>query len=520
MAYESPRLLGVNGPSQFFSNPTNKEETNNQMLGKEQFRRLRELKALGASKLKVSEELNLSYRTVDNWWNRDESYFDEFERRHEFMLDNYRQYMVEILKVCPQINNTVLLRRVKDEFADFDTPATTFFRYVKRLREQTGLTKPARKFQVREVTEPGYEGQADFGQYVMKTEHGRNVRIYFFCMTLSYSRMKFAYFSVEPFTAKTTVDAHVEAFRYFGGRPQMIVYDQDKTMVVSENLGDVVFVKEFEDFIKETGFTIYLCKGYDPSTKGKVEKTVDFVKHQFLDGRIYYGIDRLNCEFLDWLDRDGNGMVNDATKKAPRELFRKEYPKLQKYYEKRNDDVAVHTVKHDGVTYQGNVYKLPASLVTEGDRVRIEKHGDELLFYLASTNDLLCRHAIASGVGNVIAIEGGEPKETTVEEVLLKDFAEYPDAVAFIKRMREQKPRYVYPQCRKLQHIRKFYTDAKIAEGMAYCVKADVCTVFELCSWLLMDVGEDIARKHVPASTFRHYKDRAEEIRKGAINNG
>ena len=51
-----------------------------------------------------------------------------------------------------------------------------------------------------------------------------------------------------------------------------------------KNMGDVIFVKEFDDFTKETGFTIYLCKGYDPSTKGKVEKTVDYVKHQFLDG--------------------------------------------------------------------------------------------------------------------------------------------------------------------------------------------------------------------------------------------
>lgn len=128
----------------------------------------------------------------------------------------------------------------------------------------------------------------------MKTAYKRNVRIYFFCMTLLYSRMKFAYFSVDPFDAKTTINAHIAAFRYFGGRTQMIVYNQDKTMVVSENMGDVIFVKEFEDFIKETGFTIYLCKGYDPSTKGKVEKTVDYVKHQFLDGRIYYGLDKLN----------------------------------------------------------------------------------------------------------------------------------------------------------------------------------------------------------------------------------
>lgn len=221
------------------------------------------------------------------------------------------------MKISPQINNTVLYKRIKDDFSEFDVQSSSFFKYVKEVREQTGLIKPKRKFQIREVTEPGYEAQVDFGQYVMRTEYKKNVRVYFFCMTLSFSRMKFAYFSVDPFDIKKTIDAHISAFKYFGGRPQMIVYDQDKTMVVSENLGEVIFVKEFEDSIKETGFPIYLCKGYDPSTKGKIEKTVDYIKHQFLDGRIYYGIDRLTQEFIGWLDRDGNGMIREITKKPP-----------------------------------------------------------------------------------------------------------------------------------------------------------------------------------------------------------
>lgn len=48
-----------------------------------------------------------------------------------------------------------------------------------------------------------------------------------------------------------------------------------------KNMGDVIFVKEFEDFTKETGFTIYLCKGYDPSTKGKVEKQLIMLSINF-----------------------------------------------------------------------------------------------------------------------------------------------------------------------------------------------------------------------------------------------
>ena len=48
----------------------------------------------------------------------------------------------------------------------------------------------------------------DFGQFKMKDMFDRNSRMYFFCMVLSYSRMRFVYFSREPFRTKTAVDAH------------------------------------------------------------------------------------------------------------------------------------------------------------------------------------------------------------------------------------------------------------------------------------------------------------------------
>ncbi len=490
------------------------------MLGIEQFKKLQELKELGLSKLKVSEKLNLSYKTVWNWWDKDEDFFNTFQKEHEFILDNYRQYIIEILKICPQINNMVLLNRIQEDFPDFEIPPSTFFRYVKKVREQTGLIKPPRKFILREQTEPGYEAQVDFGQYVMQTAYKRNVRIYFFCMTLSYSRMKFAYFSVDPFDAKATIDAHIAAFRYFGGRTQMIMYDQDKTMVVSENLGEVIFVKEYEEFIKDTGFSIYLCKGYDPSTKGKVEKTVDCVKHQFLDGRIYYGLDRLNQEFIDWLNHDGNGMINDTTKKSPRELFKKEYPKLQKYYEKKNDEIVVHAVYHDTVEYRDNLYKLPTGQINESDRIRIERHDDFLIFYLASTNVLLCKHRLVSGIGNIISLDIEVKDEPTIEEVLLTEYKDSESATKFLKRLREQKPRYVFAQCRKIGSLKKFYSRKVLIKGMEYCITKDTCTAFELCSWLLMEIGENIAKKYLPTHTFRHYKNRAEEIRKEMIECG
>jgi len=81
--------------------------------------------------------------------------------------------------MCPQINNSLLLKRLKTEFTDFSIPTATFYRYIKKLREQTGYLKPRRTEAIRDEVNPGYEGQVDFGQYTMKSMYGNNIRVYF-----------------------------------------------------------------------------------------------------------------------------------------------------------------------------------------------------------------------------------------------------------------------------------------------------------------------------------------------------
>lgn len=159
-------------------------------------------------------------------------------------------------------------------------------------------------------------------------------------------------------------------------------------------------------------------------------------------------------------------MINDTTKKFPRDLFKKEYPKLQKYYEKKNDEIVVHSVYHDIVEYRDNLYKLPAGQINEGDRIRIERHDDFLIFYLASTSELLCKHRLVSGVGNIIPLDIEPKEEPTIEEVLLTEYKESESAIKYLKRLRKQKPRYVFAQCRKIGSLKKFYSRKVLIKGI------------------------------------------------------
>ena len=487
------------------------------MISIETYRAIQKHKDYGASMLKTSQIMKLSYNTVYKWWNLTEDDFNAFQSEHEFLLDNYRQYFIEQLKITPQMNNTLLYKRLKTDFEDIEIPISTFHRYIKNLREQTGLIKPQRQTGLRKEPDPGYEAQVDYGQYVIKSMYGNNVRVYFFCMVLSYSRMKFVYFSPEPFDADKTIDAHMHAFRYFGGRPQMIVYDQDRCFCVSENFGDIIFVKEFEDFIRKTGFTIYLCRGRDPQTKGRIENVVNVVKRDFLDGRIYYGCDELNMSCLKWLDGFGNGQVNERTKKIPRDMFRNEYLKLQHVYERKNENVVVASSDKNVVEFKENFYEIPHGKVSSEDRVRIEKRGGMILSYHALTNDLLCKYIVPGGEGNMMTL----PKKEhilSIEEELLLDYQKHPIAKEFFTKLRKQSPRYVYPQCNRIRRLQKYYTEEQIIDGFEFCVRGDICSVKELCSYFIYRYGEEKAKQYISVHTYRHYSERADEIREVMMN--
>jgi hypothetical protein len=62
--------------------------------------------------------------------------------------------------------------------------------------------------------------------------HGTPKRIYAFVMVLGYSRMIYVEFT-EDEKLDTFISCHLRVFEYFGGRPEVVLYDNMETMVSS-----------------------------------------------------------------------------------------------------------------------------------------------------------------------------------------------------------------------------------------------------------------------------------------------
>ena len=168
------------------------------------------------------------------------------------------------------------------------------------------------KATVRFETMPGKQGQMDWGFFEEHTvyEDGKWKKLYCFLMVLGCSRMRYIEF-VTDMSTNTLIRCHQNAFRYFGGYPEEILYDNMKQVVVKRLLKqeDSTLNRQFEDFAGFYGFKPILCRPYRGQTKGKVERTV-----QFREGQLH---DRDQIQQLGRSQRTGSGLVQQGQRKGP-----------------------------------------------------------------------------------------------------------------------------------------------------------------------------------------------------------
>lgn len=90
------------------------------MISKEQFLELKHLKALGVPTTRIAQKIGISVPNANKWLRLGEEAFDNYIKANTPYLDQYRAFILNILKVCPQTQATNIMYRIKDQFPDFN----------------------------------------------------------------------------------------------------------------------------------------------------------------------------------------------------------------------------------------------------------------------------------------------------------------------------------------------------------------------------------------------------------------
>jgi transposase len=269
-------------------------------------------------------------------------------------LDEYKQQMDLWLEEAPY-SAVRILEKLTEQ--GFDGKYSIVKEYV-RCRKMDLDEKATVRFE----TMPGLQGQMDWAFFEDHTvlEDGVLKKLYCFLLILGYSRTRYIEF-VTDMSTNTMIRCHANAFRYFGGYPEEILYDNMKQVVVKRLLKqeDSTLNRQFEDFAGFYGFKPILCRPYRGQTKGKVERTVQFVRDNFMVGVKYNSLDDLNGQSLAWCNKV-NGKVHSTTGEIPFERLKKERlnPLKREYI---IDKINLRRVQKDClISYAGNQYSVPA----------------------------------------------------------------------------------------------------------------------------------------------------------------
>jgi len=302
---------------------------------------------------------------------------------------------------------------IRDFLNEDDYRATWIFDRVKRMG-YTGSYDTLKVF-VRSIkeqkcriaytrfeTEPGLQAQVDWGDFKIVDRFGATTTVFAFVMVLGFSRAMFVEF-VERCTLESFMDCHLRAFRYLGGVPAEILYDNMKHVVIGRENGKPVFNVEFLHFSKHYSFTPRLCPPYSPWVKGKVERPMDYLRESFWRGYVYRSLSQTNDDVGTWLAETAHQRIHGTHRQKVQIRWEQETPHLSplpasdydtslKFYRKVYKDCLI--------SFGGNRYFVAAHVV--GKKVLLKVKNGSLRIYHDA--DLLAVYPIPETKGQMIGV--------------------------------------------------------------------------------------------------------------------
>ena len=320
---------------------------------------------------KLARQLNCDRRTVSRYVELAKNGKKPTKRVYQKKTDGFEKIIEEKVKTtAPAI--AIYHYLVKSH--GYKGSYSTLKRYIHNLN----IEKQHNAI-IRFETDPGIQAQVDWKESLkFKTKDGETIKFNVFLMILGFSRTKFL------MVTETRDLQQVEfslacAFRYFGGVPHEILFDNMRSIIdkARTQYSEPVFNENFKVFAEDCGFVPKACVAYRPETKGKVEVTAKLMNRLKVYSGDITGFDDIR-QIASELNDELNSAVCQATGKKPFDLLEAEKPFLHKtnlgiltgYF---IDNVKRKVSKESMISYEGKKYSVPPEYI--GKKVDISDAG-------------------------------------------------------------------------------------------------------------------------------------------------
>jgi transposase len=341
----------------------------------------------------IARRIGVTRQTIYNWKKSVEGGKPERSiRKRKSKLDPYREHIAARLERF-DLPAAVLLREIREKGY---TGGITILRELVAAIKAVHVQRVVDRFE----TEPGRQAQVDFAHCGAIRHQGRRASLSLIVVVLGYSRTIWAKFLVTQ-RQDALMESLEEAFGAFGGVPRELLFDNLKQVVATPRTEDeaVVFQPSFLAFAEHWGFETVACPVYWPRAKGKVERSIQYVKRSFLEGRTFKDLDDLNAQLRVWLAEVANVRIQGTTKVRPVERMEEEREAMLPLGTKAaypSTTVEGRLVDHDSrISFRGVRYSVDPSILTGRRGEAVEVHvGTDHRIRIFHHGKLVGEHAI------------------------------------------------------------------------------------------------------------------------------
>ncbi len=212
--------------------------------------------------------------------------------RKASIVDPYHPLIIETLEQYPRLSAARLFVMAQER--GYTGGSSQFRAHIAWLRPR----KPAEAY-LRLRTLPGEQGQVDWAHFG-HVQIGRAKRaLMAFVMVLSWSRQIFVRFYLNA-RMGAFLHGHVAAFEAWGGMPRVLLYDNLRSAVLNRRGDTIEFNPVLLDLAAHYRFEprpVAVARGNE---KGRVERSIRYIRENFFAARQWSDIDDLNAQARAW----------------------------------------------------------------------------------------------------------------------------------------------------------------------------------------------------------------------------
>ena len=302
------------------------------------------------------------------------------------LLDPYKPFLAATLEQYPRLRATRLYDMVRSRgYAGSVIPLR---RYVRTVRPSARA-----EAYLRLHTLPGEQGQVDWGNFGTLQVGQTQRALSCFVLVLSWSRALYARFALDQ-TLESFLRGHVEAFTALHGCPRVLLYDNLKSVVL-ERIGDHIrFHPRVLELAGHYHFAPQPCAVARGNEKGRVERTIRYLRDAFFAARRFSSVGDLNAQLARWIAATAHArpVPGDPSGRRVADALEEERARLLPWpADPFACDVlrAVTSGKTPYIRFDGNDYSIPHTLVRKPLTLLASEH----LVRLVDGTTEVARHA-------------------------------------------------------------------------------------------------------------------------------